>query len=140
MHKQWNIRMVFKSPHYMLIFIHILLLFPVIGLLPAYSQEGSAENDSSLVLIGENIALSREEGYLYQQFSDEKIVILKGDALEYDIFIAKSSPSPRCGVDVEFDKRESLRDHKEIKDQNDLMVHADALLTPAVGSLLYLVL
>jgi len=125
--------MVFKSLHSVLILIHIFLICLMLGLFPAQAQESSPPKDSCLVLIGENIALSREEGYLYQEFSDEKILIKQGDALEYDIFIAKSSPSPRCGLDVEFEKRESLRDHKELKDQNDLMVHADAILAPASG-------
>src|SRR3954469_15859285 len=84
-----------------------------------------------LMFAANNIAKGGGNFFVYTQFSDKRIDLRSGDALEYDVYLNPSNPVPGGGIDFDTD-RGSLRDSGSF-DQNHLRAHGDAKLELAVG-------
>jgi alpha-mannosidase len=88
--------------------------------------------DDVIGFVSENLAKGNGNFLTYFRFSDQKLTVQEGDVLVYDVLLDPKNPSPKGGVDVEFDQGVGFRDRGAI-DQNGLRAHGDALLNQAVG-------
>ena len=95
----------------------------------------AASADTCLMFSSECLARGKGNFATYQRFSDERFKIKRGDALEYDIYIDRSSPTPQGAVDMKFKERGALRDadNKSVKDDRGLPTHPGTDLQPAYG-------
>lgn len=93
-----------------------------------------AQPDTCLMFMATNLAKGNGNFFIYYQFSSQRVKIEKGDTLEYDLYLDKSNPVEKGGVDFEHDGpgRNSLRDSGSV-DQNNQRAHGDSLLKDAVG-------
>ncbi|MCX7012808.1 MAG: hypothetical protein NTW86_09670, partial [Candidatus Sumerlaeota bacterium] len=100
------------------------------ALLPAAEKE-----DTCLLFSDECLARGKGNFNIYQHFSDKHVGFKAGDTLEYDIFIDRSSPNPRGGLDLYMRQSGALRaaDNKDLKDDRGISVHPDTPLEPAYG-------
>ncbi len=84
-----------------------------------------------LMFAARNIAKGNGNFYIYCSFSKQKVDLVKGDALEYDVYLDKSDPNPQGGVDIDTD-RANLRDTHTL-DQDKHESHGNTLLPEASG-------
>lgn len=119
------------------VFVVLLLLF-LFAFERGFGQE-KGDQDSCLAFLCECLAKGKGNFYAYHLFSTMPISFAEGDTLEYEIFLPKSNPEFKGGIDIlPSDKSTSLRDilwkGKRVTDQNGLPVHGDSLLGPAVNT------
>lgn len=67
-----------------------------------------AEENTCLILAGETGGTAGN-AYCYHTFSNQRVVIAKGDVLEYEMFQPASNPSPSAGLDIDFASGAPLR-------------------------------
>lgn len=93
---------------------------------PTLSRAQSAANDTCLMFAARNISNPGANFYLYYTFSTQKIPLQKGDQLSYDLYAAKSNPSPAAGLDIDTD-RGNLRD-SNTNDTDNRSAHPNTAL------------
>ena len=103
------------------------------------NPNASQPADTCLLVSAENIVTGSGNWYAYVEFSHEAYTFEAGDRLEYDILLPSLNPLLQGGVDADFTaqdlpdeikRRPWLRDCG-FKDGNNLLLHGDAVLTPA---------
>src|SRR4051794_34507389 len=88
--------------------------------------------DTCLMFAARNISNPGANLYLYYTFSTKNVDLKKGDVLGYDLYLAKSTPSPAGGIDFDTGNGRDLRDSKA-QDQDKLLAHPGTDLPKAVG-------
>lgn len=113
----------------------LCLSFVVTGFAAAEPAKRPKTDNSCMMVMATNIAKGEGNFFLYYQFSRKQVLFRKGDVLEYDLLLADSCPSPKGGLDVQFEQHPPLYDaaNKGVTDQNEITVRGDALLTCALG-------
>lgn len=98
------------------------------------ANQPSPQKDTCLVFISTNLAKGNDNYFTYYQFSNERVKVLPGDMLSYDLYLDSKNPVAKGSVDIEFtDGGNPLRD-LHIKDQYGIDAHGDGLQPKASGA------
>jgi alpha-mannosidase len=107
------------------------MILAIVGLAPAPMNSQADDHDTCLMFAAKNIAKGSGNFYCYVQFSDQQVTLRKGDKLEYDIYLSRSNPEPKGGIDFNLGGT-SLRGSGAV-DQNNIRAHGDGSLPQAFG-------
>jgi alpha-mannosidase len=86
--------------------------------------------DTCLIFAATNLAVGEGNFFVYCTFSEQRVKLAPGDALEYDVYLDPANPTGRGGIDLEFAGHQgrALRD-TSATDQAGERAHPDADLT-----------